>query len=143
MIYIKQNNLIIIFVLVLVIGVAAAFFGGMQYQKSQERAQFPGQMNQNGQAGQQRLRNGAGGGIVNGQVLNVDAKTMTVKLPDGSSKIVLLSDKTTISQATASAVTDIKLGINVAAFGTTNSDGSVTAQNIQINPVQRGPGNNQ
>lgn len=135
----KTNNLIIIFAVVLVIGGGAAFFGGMKYQESKTPARNGGQ-NQ----AQFRQRTGATGAVgtaVNGDVLNSDAKTLTVKLTDGSSKIVLLSDKTTVSQATASATTDIKTGQKVAVFGTVNPDGSVTAQNVQINPIQRGPGN--
>lgn len=138
MIFIKHNNLIIIFVVVLIIGVGAAFFGGMKYQESKTPGRPAGQ-NQ----GQFRQRNVTNGTAVNGDVLNTDAKSLTVKLPDGSSKIVLFNDKTTVSQSFASATSDIKTGERVAIFGTANSDGSVTAQNIQINPIQRGPGNNQ
>jgi len=63
--------------------------------------------------------------------------TITVKLPDGSSKIILLSEKTSINKASEGSVADLVVGEKVAVFGTTNTDGSVTAQNIQINPVAR------
>jgi hypothetical protein len=139
----KTNKLIIIFAGVLIITVVVAFFGGMQYQKTQGRSQFQGQMNQNGQTGQLRQRSGVGAGAVNGEVLNIDAKTLTVKLPDGSSKIILLSDKTVVNQATASATSNIKTGEQVMVFGAANPDGSVTASNIQINPSRIGPRNNQ
>jgi len=63
--------------------------------------------------------------------------TITVKLEDGSSKIILLSEKTSINKASEGSITDLTAGEKVAVFGTTNADGSVTAQNIQINPVAR------
>jgi len=55
-------------------------------------------------------------------------------LADGSSKIVLISDSTQINQATTATSVDLKMGITIAAYGTANSDGSITAQSIQINP---------
>lgn len=124
-----MKNLPIIFAVILVIAMAGSFYGGTQYQKSQPR------QGQNGQSGQ--FRQGSNQArAVSGQVLNSDDKSMTVKLNDGSSKIVIFSTSTTVSQASASAVVNIKPGQQVMVFGSNNSDGSVTAQNIQINPLR-------
>ena len=68
-----------------------------------------------------------------GEVLNVDDKSLTVKMPDGSSKIVILSDTTVISKSDTTAKSDVKVGDKVGVFGTDNSDGSVTAQSVQLN----------
>jgi hypothetical protein len=130
-----KNRIIIVFILLLIVVGAGAFFGGMKYQQSKQstfRGQFNGSLNQ-------RTGNAAGlnrGGFrpVNGEIISVDNKSVTVKLPDGSSKIVLLSDKTEISEATMAAKEALKVGEKIAVFGTDNSDGSVNAQNIQINP---------
>jgi hypothetical protein len=115
---------------------AAGFFGGMKfedYQLSKTRGsamrQFPG----TGGA-----RGGAGGRQITGNIVSVDDTSLTVKLPDGSSKIVILSDITTINKAAEATKSDLKTGDKVAVFGTNNADGSVTAQNIQLNPVMRG-----
>ena len=51
---------------------------------------------------------------------------------DGSSKIVNLTSQTTISKTTTGSATDLKSGETVTAIGTTNSDGSVTAQNVLV-----------
>lgn len=51
--------------------------------------------------------------------------------------MVLLSDSVTISKTDTGLKEDVKTGISVAVFGTTNSDGTVTAQNIQLNPTFR------
>ncbi len=135
-------------IVIIAITVAAvAFFGGMQYQKTQVAATSTtsgkfAQDGQGGQNGQGRLggRRGGFGGATIGDVVSVDATSVTIKLQDGSSKIVNISGKTTISKTATAAQTDLKTGERVATFGATNSDGSITAQNIQINPMMRNGG---
>ncbi|MFA6518083.1 MAG: hypothetical protein WCV93_00315 [Candidatus Shapirobacteria bacterium] len=139
----KQNNLIMMVVLVLVVG-GGAFFGGMTYSQSKAtatRRQFAGGMaGQAGQFGGNRA-GGAGvrGGQVMGDIVSVSDTSMTVKLADGSSKIVILSETGSIVKSSPATKTDLVVGEKVAVFGATNSDGSVTAQNIQLNPIMRGP----
>jgi hypothetical protein len=137
-----KNNIAVIAILALLVGGAAGFFGGMQYQKSQRPSfgQFAGAggfgtRGTSGAAGARRNGNGAVGTI-----LSVDANSMTVKLNDGSSKIVLLTGTTSINKAATATAADLTVGETVSAFGTTNTDGSVTATNVQINPMMRGPG---
>ena len=81
---------------------------------------------------------------VSGEIIGSDDKSVTVKLQDGSSKIVLLSDSAQINKASVGAKEDLKTGENIVVFGTTNSDGSVTAQSIQIGGqiMMRGGGQN-
>jgi hypothetical protein len=137
----KNQNVIIPVVVAVLVG-AAAFFGGMQYQKSQ--AQTNGQFSRNGGqgfrmgmgAGMGRFGNGMGGAVI-GQIIGSDDKSITVKLQDGSSKIVLLTDSTMISKTQTTSKSDLTQGANVAVFGSPNSDGSVTAQNVQLNPMFR------
>lgn len=64
----------------------------------------------------------------------MDDKSITVKLQDGSSKIVLLSNTTAYNKSATGAKSDLKTGEKVAVFGTENSDGSVTARDVQLNP---------
>lgn len=133
-------------VLVAVVVGAVGFFGGMQYQKSQGNSPFGagGPMRfQNGQ-GQFFTRNGGArsAGRVVGSILNMDATSMTVKSPDGSTKIVVLSGSTTYNKAEAGSLSDLKVGDNVAVFGSSNADGSVTAQNVQIGQFRMQGGGN-
>lgn len=142
------KNTILIAIIVAVIFAGGGFFAGMQYQKSQRpNFQFGGA---NGQFGNRRFGGaggaggpGARGGAVIGEILSSDASSITVKLPDGSSKIVLISNSTTINKAATGTKDDLKTGERVAVFGTTNSDGSVTAQNVQLNPMMRIGGQSQ
>jgi hypothetical protein len=103
----KNKNLIITVVACLVVG-AAAFFGGMQYQKMQRNAQFAN-FAANGQrtggrfggAGANGGQNGGNFRPVIGQITSNDGSTLTVKMQDGSSKIVVLSGSTNIMQSTS------------------------------------------
>jgi hypothetical protein len=56
-------------------------------------------------------------------------------MEDGSSKIVLISDTTSINKSDSGSKSDLTTGTKVAVFGADNN-GTVTAQNIQINPTQ-------
>jgi len=128
----KKNLIATIVIAVLVGGVG--FFAGMKYQQGKQRnvaRQFFGQMGGRQGAGANRL----GFRPVNGEIISADEKSITVKLQDGSSKIVIISETTQINKAEQATKQDLKVGEKVAVFGQENSDGSVTAQNIQINPL--------
>ncbi len=121
-------------IIVAVVVGGASFFGGMKYQQTKQ----PSLNRQFGQqiGGQQRGGNRTAGiRPTSGEIIASDDKSITVKLADGSSKIILLSDKTTINQTMAGTKADLKMGVKVAMFGTENPDGSVTASSIQVNPT--------
>jgi hypothetical protein len=141
-----KNQNIVIMVLLAVVFAGAGFFAGTKYQQSQSPApgvqmagQFGNRAGGTGTAGGTRGM-AARGGQVLGTILSVGNNSITVQLADGSSKILLIGGTTTIGQMTAATASDLKVGTRVSAFGTTNTDGSVTAQSIQINPVMRQAG---
>ena len=112
------------------------FFAGMKYQQQINPAgrfgNFQGvRMGNVGQRAQ-------GFRPVNGEIISSDDKSITVELPDGSSKIVFLTGTTSFNKSAEGSKSDLKTGEKVAVFGTENSDGSVTAQNVQLNPQLRG-----
>ncbi|MCL4366561.1 DUF5666 domain-containing protein [Patescibacteria group bacterium] len=131
-----MKNPIIIVVLVIVVG-AAAFYGGMKYQQSRLVRQFANGTGSLASGNTQfRTRGGSdtNNQAIRGQIMSVDNGSMTIKLQNGSSKIVLLSGQTTVDTTTESSASALKTGDQVMAIGATNSDGSVTASNVQINP---------
>lgn len=123
-----------------------AFFGGVKYQQTKQPADAgryaafrdstqARSRNANGQAPQNRFAQGSR--PVNGEIIGSDDKSITVKLTDGSSKIVLISSSTSINKASEASQDDLVTGEQVSVFGTQNEDGSVTAQNISLNPLFR------
>ena len=146
----KQNSIAVI-LLVAVITAGGGFFAGMKYQQTRRVSGFTQMMN--GQGGRNMMfGNGNGNGNTNGtrsgmrngfrpvagEIIKQDDTSITVKMQDGSTKIVLVSGTTAINKATTGTKSDLTTGTQVAVFGSENSDGSVTAQNIQLNPVLRG-----
>ncbi len=143
-----KNKNIIITILSLIIVAGGSFFAGMKFQQKKavsSFSQFAGGRNINntqGRNGQAVVRNGNGFRPVAGEILSLDSKSITVKMADGSSKIVILSDKTVYNRTQEGSLSDLKVGDNINVFGTTNSDGSVTAQNVQTGVIFRGMGSN-
>lgn len=136
----SSKNFLITGVIVVIVA-AGAFFGGMKYQQSKSPSLSNGQFaSSNGGfrgAGGGMRTGGNRGGTVVGKILSMDQNSITVQLQDGSSKIVNVSATTTYSKSATGSKSDLTSGINVAVFGTSNSDGSVTAQSVQINPIFR------
>jgi len=134
---VKNTKYILVVAILLIAFGGGGFYVGMKYQQNQ-RGRFSSQFN-NSQGGQNNQARGRMGlRPVAGEIISKDDKSITVKLQDGGSKIVLLSDSTSINKASEGSKDDLKTGEQVAVFGTDNSDGSVTAQNIQLNPQNRG-----
>ena len=126
-----KNSTVIIAILVAIIVGGGAFFGGIKFQQSKQRSnfrQFTGQQGQRLENGDNRMNFRP----VNGEILSSDDKSITVKLQDGSSKIIILSDKTTVNKTSEGSKSDLKTGEKVTVIGTTNSEGSITAQTISI-----------
>jgi len=117
--------------------VVAAFYGGMLYGQgkistatgTQNASNFMGRG-----AGNRGIR--AGGGV-SGDIVSKDATSITVQLRDGSgSRIVFYTASTPILKSAAGSALDLTVGESVNVIGTTNSDGSTSAQSIQLRPAQ-------
>jgi len=125
----KKYKKFLLFAATAIVSAIIFFYGGMKYGE------------QNTAGGRQQLqqtrsqRSGGfqqGGGFVTGQVLSKDEQSITVKTRDGSSRIVLYSNSTSVNKPVPGSINDIYPGTEVMVGGTQNSDGSVTAQTIQV-----------
>ncbi len=127
----KKYTLTIIVALFVGVG---AFYGGTMYGKTATGTQGGVQGFQRG-AG----RNGgfgganANGGFAVGQIISKDNQSITLQLVNNSStKIIFFSASTPIMKTVSGTVSDLQTGTNVSVMGTANSDGSITAESIQL-----------
>ena len=127
----------IIVVIVIIIGVA--FYGGMVYGKSTtpSMGQFANGQFPSGNQGERGagMRNVAGSGFTAGEIILKDATSVTIKMQDGRTKIALIATSTQVTKSSSGALSDLVVGTNITITGTSNSDGSITAQSVQIRPA--------
>ena len=132
----KSKN--ILWGIAIIILIIAAFFVGKSYGASHATSAAASATTATGRygaAGAFAGRTGAAGGATIGQVVSMDATSITVSLPGGGSKIILYSPITTIAKNTSGTISDVTVGSTITATGTANSDGSITASAIQIRPA--------
>ncbi len=127
----KTQKIIVIVAAIIIVG-GASFYAGTIYAKGNKSGNrnMPGFTNGTGTRGAR-----GNGNFVNGQILSIDSSSITVQIPNNGSKIILLSDSTPISKMASGTRSDLVVGETVMVTGTTNTDGSVTAQSIQIRPA--------
>jgi len=148
-----KNKKIVLFVVIGLVIAGLSFLGGIEYSNSKnpasqfaDRGQNNG-FNQNGatRTGGAGMRGGVnGGGLVAGEVLSMDDKSITVKLTNGGSKIIFFSPVTKVEKTVDGATSDVSVGKQVMVTGTPNTDGSINATSIQLrptNPVVNGSNN--
>lgn len=143
-----DNKKIILGVGICLVVAALSFYGGVSYGKSRvdtksfgNRQGFTqGGFNQNG-SGKMVGQNSRmmGGGFTSGEIISKDDKSITIKLRDGGSKIVLVPQTVKVEKTVDGAASDVLVGKSVMVTGTTNPDGSVSASSVQIRPDSQMP----
>ncbi|MFA5936616.1 MAG: hypothetical protein WC822_01920 [Candidatus Paceibacterota bacterium] len=140
----KNKKIVLAIVGILIL--AGAFYGGMSYGENKTPAlgadRFGSNMqNRTGQFGANARDNRmGGGGLIAGEIISKDDKSVTVKMMTGGSdsvntsgsKIIFFDTSTTVSKMATGATSDLTIGAQISATGTANSDGSITAKTIQI-----------
>ncbi len=128
-----MKKILPIMIVVVVLVAAGSFYGGMKYQssksKSPSRGQFAAGLPQGGTA---RVDSKNNISFVTGEILSQDDQSITVKLNNGGSKTVLYSASTTIGKMATGTAKDLSVGTSVMATGKSTTDGSLTAETIQI-----------
>lgn len=119
---------------------AALIIGGfIGYSFAPKMAGPPGRAGGEFGQGAGRAARGGGGGLVTGTVASMSEGSMTVNVSNRQgesqgSKIIFITPETQVGKFMQGTSTDLSSGTNVMITGTTNSDGSVTATNVQIRP---------
>lgn len=145
-----MNNKYILPAVLLIAGLMAGFSGGYYFKTYQQNSLRNNFRNGSTGANGQRFMPGVNGttsgsqnrgmmfgGAVEGDIISMDDKSVTVKLTDGSSKIILFSDQTIYSSNILAKKTDLKQDNKIMVFGKANTDGSITADRIQLNPINQ------
>ncbi|MEI7690848.1 MAG: DUF5666 domain-containing protein [bacterium] len=146
----KKNTFLPLIIAGMIIVIFSSFFGGMYYGKS-NASQAGDKTFQNSKNNFQRNGNmptGPGRMQVDrpviGEVTTISGKMITINSQNDGSKTVSMADNTNITNNGADATLgDIKVGDTLMVTGQVNTDGSVKAQMVRINPTintTRSPG---
>lgn len=140
-----QKNIIVLFVLVALVVGGGCFYWGMVYGKGLGKGLMgknfnPEQLGANfegmGQRGNRAMGTGATGlGMLIGEVVSQDNQSLTLSIKDSGTKIVFFSSSTQVMETKQVSLSDITVGSSLMVNGKQNTDGSLTAQSIQIRPV--------
>ncbi|HVZ75879.1 MAG TPA: hypothetical protein VG934_01245 [Candidatus Paceibacterota bacterium] len=142
-----MNKTIIGAIIAVIIVGGGAFYAGTVYGKSSGRGQFGGGnfTLTNGVGGARTFTRGgtgaggAAGGFTAGKVISNSGTSISIQEQNGSStEIVLVGPSTQILKSDAGTASDLTVGTEVTVTGSSNSDGSLTANSIQIRPAGMG-----
>jgi len=126
-----NKKIIMAVVITLIIAGGGGFYGGMLYGQSFNRqGRFNASMM--GQRGNSSQPNA---GFSGGEIIKKDDTSITVKLTNGRSQIILFSDTTKVMKSAEGSAADLIVGEQVTITGSKNQDCSLTAQSIQIRPA--------
>ncbi|MHB8143628.1 MAG: DUF5666 domain-containing protein [Thermoleophilia bacterium] len=110
------------------------FFAGMKYGESRA-AGTTGPAQSAGRGNFRGAGDGRSGGFTSGAILSMDNQSITVKMRSGGSKTIYYSGSTQVGKMDRGSVSDLKTGDQVLATGTSNPDGSIAAQDIEVTPA--------
>lgn len=127
--------------LAIAIGVVAigvlAFLAGTQYQRRTAavrqafigRRTFPvTERHMGDRTGWKR----SGGGIIRGQVQKVEAGSVTISRPNGSTYTVNVTAQTPVMKTVAAQAGDLKAGEDVTVYGSPSATGGYTVTSVLI-----------
>ena len=127
----KKYTVHIVWLVIALIALGGGFYWGKMSTTSGLRSAFAGGTGTYGSS-TRRLTGTTGGGLVTGQITAMDSSSVTLQLANGNSQVVFYSSSTPVSEPTTVSPSTLKVGTNVMVGGTSNSDGSLTAETIQV-----------
>jgi len=107
-----MKKLILVILITAIIVGGGAFYGGMKYGQNKNFTRQPSSNLQNTyfQNRQPQQFGAADRGVIVGDILSKDDKSITVKLRDGGSKIILFSDSIEIVKSVNGTINDLEIG---------------------------------
>ncbi|MCL5010068.1 MAG: hypothetical protein M1289_00500 [Patescibacteria group bacterium] len=130
----NSKTKVMVFAIVIIVGLAG-FFAGMEYKK------HPGNTHPHNRqlylTGKKHKLGKNARIPVRGQIIATGSGTITVQMPDGTSKIIVLSGNTKITKSIKGSANDLKKGERILVIGKKSANGSVTAENIELNLFQK------
>ena len=135
-----NKKLLIISAVVCLAVAALAFYSGMQYGKNikSDLRGLGGQFQQRAGSSTGMPKAAGGleqGGFSSGEIISKDGNLLTIKLKDGGTALVLLSESTTVNKYAAGTLEDLAVGKQIMVSGDKNSDGSISAKSVQLQPA--------
>ncbi len=131
-----NKNLIISCLVMLMVGVGS-FFGGVKYQQktltsNRQSGDFP-EMRQKGERVMLRPEsNPAGEDVIMGEIINLDGELLSISLPNGGSKLMIVSANTLINKTVVGTLNDLVTGEYITAFGEVNAEGVIVPKSIYL-----------
>ena len=121
-------------VITAVVALSVGLFGGYAAARASALASagVPNASSVRGSARGLRGGNQNANGFLAGTVARKDSESITVDTRDGNSHVVLFTPATSVFKSVAGSLSDITIGSAVVVSGSTNSDGSLSANSIQL-----------
>lgn len=128
----KKYVVHIVWLVIAIVALGGGFYWGKASGAASRAAGFAGTYS----SSTRRAAGGAaGGGFTTGQIAQLGSDSLTLQLANGNSQVVFYSTSTPVSEPTMVSADTLKVGTTVMVGGTSNSDGSLTAQTIQVRPA--------
>jgi hypothetical protein len=128
----KKYIVHMVWVVIAIVALGGGFFWG---KANGAASQATGSVGAYSSSMRRAANSAAGGGLVVGTIAVIDSSSITLQLANGNSEVVFYSTSTPISEPTMISANTLKVGTTIMVGGTSNSDGSLTAQTIQIRPA--------
>jgi len=125
----------------LVVGIGVGYGGANVFRSGAPGQDMQGNFSaiKGGDMSGVRVGGAGNGGMLSGTVAAKDSESITINTKDGSSHVVLITPATSFLKSVSGAQSDVSVDTTIIVSGTTNSDGSVTAQSVQIRPADSLP----
>jgi len=133
----KKQMMLGVLVGVIALG-GVSFYLGMRYERMTRFSSIemlPGMRIGDGMNAERRtgaMSRTQGGGVTSGEIVSKDDTGITLKLRDGGSRIIFIAPSASIQRMATGTSQDLVVGQNVMVIGTTNTDGSIKAESVQV-----------